>query len=166
MHAPFEMTDGLDRLKAIVEAFPAESPHWNEAQNRFQFVDRLLTECLGWERPNVRVEEADEAGGKADYVLGKPAQAIVEAKRKAKIWNALPTGRPTAVRKIRPMILASKEFKEVINQIIPYCTMRGAPIAIVCNGPQLAIFQALGSVYLRKQNSRDRSESLEYRGLA
>jgi hypothetical protein len=37
----------------------------------FQFVDRLLTECLGWERPYIEVENSDELGGKADYVLGR-----------------------------------------------------------------------------------------------
>jgi hypothetical protein len=60
------------------------SNHWNEAENRFQFVDRLLTECLGWERPNMRVEVLDELGGKSDYVLGQPANAVLEAKREAK----------------------------------------------------------------------------------
>ncbi len=42
MQAPFELTEGLKRLKDIVSAFPSNSPHWNEAQNRFQFIDRLL----------------------------------------------------------------------------------------------------------------------------
>jgi GTPase SAR1 family protein/predicted type IV restriction endonuclease len=143
MHAPFEITTGLEKLRAIVQEFPPASPHWNEAQNRFQFVDRLLTECLGWEKPNIRVEDADEAGGKADYVLGNPARAVVEAKREAKLWNTLPTGRPSAVRKLKPLLLASKELREAVHQILPYCAMRGAPIAIVCNGPQLTLFQAL-----------------------
>jgi GTPase SAR1 family protein len=143
MQAPFEMTAGLEKLKAIIDAFPPESPHWNEAQNRFQFVDRLLTECLGWERPHMRVEDTDPTGGRADYILGTPARAVLEAKREAKIWHALPTGRPTTVRKLKPMLVASKEFTEVVHQVIPYCTMRGAPIAIVCNGRQLALFQAL-----------------------
>jgi hypothetical protein len=48
MQALFELTDGLRKLKDIIGSFPPESPHWNEAQNRFQFVDRLLTECLGF----------------------------------------------------------------------------------------------------------------------
>jgi hypothetical protein len=62
MQAPFEVTEGCARLDAIISSFPADTPHWNEAQNRFQFVDRLLTECLGWERPNIEVENSDEAG--------------------------------------------------------------------------------------------------------
>ena len=143
MHAPFEMTDGLEKLRGIISGFPPDSPHWNEAQNWFQFIDRLLTECLGWQRPDMRVEEPDGAGGRADYIMGNPAKAVLEAKREAKLWNALPTGRPTAVRKLKPLLQASEEFREVVHQVIPYCSLRGAPIAIVCNGPQLAIFQAI-----------------------
>jgi len=50
MQAPFEATEGRARFAAIISSFPVDSPYWNEAQNRLQFVDRLLTECLGWDR--------------------------------------------------------------------------------------------------------------------
>lgn len=143
MQASFEMTEGLEKLKSIIDNFPPESPHWSEAQNRFQFIDRLLTECLGWERPNMRVEDTDEGGGRADYILANPAKAVLEAKREAKLWNALPSGQPSNVKKLKPLIVASSEFGSVVHQVIPYCSLRGAPIAIVCNGPQLAVFQAI-----------------------
>jgi predicted type IV restriction endonuclease len=143
MQAPFELTEGLARLKRIIASFPIDSPRWNEASNRFQFVDRLLTECLGWERPNISIEVSDELGGRADYVLGQPAKAVVEAKREARHFEALPLGKPGAVRKLRPMLAASKALEEAVHQVLPYCVMQGAPVAIVCNGPQLAIFQAM-----------------------
>lgn len=143
MQAPFELTEGLARLEKIISSFPADSPHWNEAENRFQFVDRLLTECLGWEQPNIRVEVSDQFGGKSDYVLGQPAKAILEAKREAKHFGALPIGRPTVVRKLKPMLEDSRPLADAVQQVLQYCVMHGAPIAIVCNGPQLCIFQAL-----------------------
>ncbi|WP_081668603.1 hypothetical protein [Sphingomonas phyllosphaerae] len=143
MHAPFEMAEGLARLKAIIGQFPPDSQHWNEATNRFLFIDRLITEVLGWERPNVRVEEADVLGGRADYVFGTPAQAVLEAKRESKVWEVLPSGNPKKVRSIESALLASKNFEDVVHQVLPYCVVKGAPIAIVCNGPQLAIFQAI-----------------------
>jgi hypothetical protein len=143
MQASFELTDGLARLKAIIESFPPDSVHWHEAENRFQFVDRLLAECLGWERPNIRVEVTDDAGGRADYMLGQPARAILEAKREAKHFDALPTGKPTVVRKLEPLLIASKVFEQAVHQVLQYCVLAGAPVAIVCNGPQLAVFQAL-----------------------
>lgn len=92
MQAPFEMTEGLKRLEAILKDLPPDSPHWNEAQNRIQFIDRLLLECLGWEHPYVAVEQTDEGGGRADYHLGNPIKAVLEAKREARRFNDLPIG--------------------------------------------------------------------------
>ena len=53
MQANIEMHQGRSALKKIVQDFPANSPHWNEAQNRFQFVDRTAPglpdpTTLGW----------------------------------------------------------------------------------------------------------------------
>ena len=131
MHAFFEMPEGLKRLGEIVASFPPDSEHWNEAQNRFQFIDRLLTECLGWERPDIEVERTDETGGRADYILGHPAKAVLEAKREAKLWTLLPTGTPHKIRKMASLLHASKHFAEAVHQVIPYCSLRGAAIAIV-----------------------------------
>lgn len=143
MQATIEMTTGLEKLKEILASFPEGSEHWNEAQNRFQFIDRLLVECLGWEHPFMEVERTDEAGGRADYVLGKPIKAVLEAKREARRFDLLPTGKPGSVRKLRPLLAACKVFAEAVHQVIGYCSLTGAQTAIVCNGPQLAIFQAI-----------------------
>ncbi|WP_144157962.1 hypothetical protein [Paraburkholderia sp. BCC1885] len=143
MHAPFEMTEGQKRLAAIIEALPPDSSHWNEAQNRYQFVDRLLEECLGWEKPNIEVERFDELGGRADYILGKPTKAVLEAKRESITFDIPPAPAGTILRKIQPLMQASKELSAAVRQVIPYCAIHGAQIAIVCNGPQLIIFQAL-----------------------
>jgi predicted type IV restriction endonuclease/GTPase SAR1 family protein len=143
MQALFELSEGEKRLQSIISNFPPDSSHWNEAENRFQFVDRLFTECLGWEKPNVRVEVQDGVGGKADYVLGRPAKAVLEVKREAKAFGDLPMGKPTLVRKLEPLMKASHEFRDAVHQVIPYCSLLGAQVAIVCNGPQLAIFQAI-----------------------
>jgi GTPase SAR1 family protein len=143
MQALFELTEGQKRLEEIIKTFPSDSPHWNEAQNRFQFIDRLLTECLGWERPDLEVEESDELGGRSDYCLGRPPKAVLEAKREAKNFDNPPRGKPSVVHKIQPLLQASKNFAEAVHQVIPYCAIRGAQIAVVCNGPQLAIFQAI-----------------------
>jgi hypothetical protein len=107
VQSKFEMIEGRRHLEALLAAWPPESSHWNEAQNRFQFVDRLLLECLGWEHPFIEVERRD-GGGKADYLLGKPATAVLEAKREAVHFDLLPTGSPSAVRKLRPLTEASK----------------------------------------------------------
>jgi GTPase SAR1 family protein len=143
MQAPFELTEGQRVLEGIIKAFPSDSPYWNEAQNRFQFVDRLLTECLGWARPDIEVEKSDDLGGRSDYLLGRPPKAVVEAKREAKVFDVPPIGIPTIVRKIQPLLRSSKTFEEAVRQVIPYCAIHGAQIAVICNGPQTAIFQAI-----------------------
>lgn len=142
MQARFEMTVGRTNLEAIIRSFPEESAHWSEAQNRFQFVDRLLLECLGWEQPYIEVERFDDSGGRSDYLLGKPVKAALEAKKEARRFDFLPGCRPNSVRPLRPLVEACKTLKEAVSQVLTYTTMNGAQIAIVCNGPQMVIFQA------------------------
>lgn len=143
MQAPFELTEGLRRLQLILDSFPSDSPYWNEAQTRFQFIDRLLTECLGWEKPNLEVEVSDELGGRTDYLLGSPPKAVLEAKKESILFDIPPTSSPALVRKISPLLKSSKSFSAAVHQVIPYCAIHGVQIAIVCNGPQTAIFQAI-----------------------
>ena len=141
VQAKIEMTDGKRCLEAILGAFPEGSAHWNEAQNRFQFIDRLLLECLGWEHPYIEVEKRDEAGGISDYLLGKPVKAVLEAKREAVAFDLLPAAGSFTVRKIRPLVDGCKNFASAVTQVLPYCSFNGAQIAILCNGPQLVVFQ-------------------------
>lgn len=143
MQAPFEMTEGQQRLKSILAELPPGSAHWNEAQNRFQFIDRLLLHCLGWEHPYVDVNTRDDDGGFSDYCLGKPIRAVLEAKREAVFFGDLPIGTPTIVRKLEPLVSASPALKCAAIQAMQYCVLHGAQVAIVCNGPQLVIFQAI-----------------------
>lgn len=143
MQAPFELNVGRQHLQNIISSFPPDSQHWNESQNRFQFVDRLLTECLGWERPHIEVEHWTPADGRADYLLGVPPKAIVEAKRESLRFDVPPVAHPALARKLRPLLEASKVFGDAVAQVMNYCLVRGAPIGIVCNGPQLALFQAV-----------------------
>jgi GTPase SAR1 family protein len=143
MQALFELTEGQKKLEDIIRDFPSNSSHWNEAQNRFQFVDRLLMECLGWDRVDIEVEKCDDLGGRADYILGRPSKAVLEAKRESKLFEVPPTGSPTIVRKMEPLLRVSKTLNEAVRQVIPYCAINGAQIAVICNGPQTAIFQAI-----------------------
>ena len=144
MQANVEMNEGRAALARIIDSFPPESEHWNEAQNRFQFIDRLLTECLGWQQPWIEVERFDDTGGRADYLLGKPVRAALEAKKEAKKFNFLPTVKPHLARKLRPLIEACPNLKAACSQVVGYCAINGARLAIACNGPQMVIFQNAG----------------------
>lgn len=143
MQATFDLTDGKLKLTEILEERPADSQHWNEAQNRFQFIDRLLTECLGWATPDITVEEPDGGNGRIDYLLGLN-KAVLEAKRETKRWNLLPKSKPNRLYKIRSQAEVCPNFKAAVLQVIPYCALKGAQVAVICNGPQLAVFLAFG----------------------
>ena len=144
MLSKHEMTDGRKKLIAILERRPPDSHEWNEAQNRFQFIDRLLRECLGWQIPHIKVEEPDGDGGRIDYLLGDatPAKAVLEAKREAIRFGDLPGGKRMQVRKLKPLLDASAELTSAFNQCLNYCAKKGARLGIVCNGPLLLVFQA------------------------
>src|SRR5437867_1047350 len=79
----------LDALLAWAKQHPVVSR--NEATTRFQLIDRLFFECLGWDRSECIAEEHHE-GTYTDYVFGKPARRLlVEAKREG-IYFELPIG--------------------------------------------------------------------------
>lgn len=143
VQARFELHEGLKKITEIISALPPDSPHWNEAQNRFQFIDRLLVECLGWDKIDMEVENTAEDGGRADYILGRPQRAVLEAKRETHEWTLPPGGRFDRPRSIKSAMASCTRFSQVVHQVIPYCSIRGIPIAIVSNGKQLAIFQAI-----------------------
>lgn len=142
MQASLDLTTGHANLENILKEFPSESPHWNEAQNRFQFIDRMLTECLGWERLLISVEDHNEQGY-TDYILGNPGKAILEAKREAAHFDILPPSKTSKSRKIREIYNHCKKLKSAIDQVISYCAITGIPTAVICNGPQLIIFKGI-----------------------
>ncbi|WP_029618376.1 hypothetical protein, partial [Pseudorhizobium marinum] len=142
MQATLDLTEGHARLKKILEEFPSDSPHWNEAQNRFQFIDRLLTECLGWEKLFISVEDHNERGY-TDYLLGNPTKAVLEAKREAHQFDILPPRSSSKSRKLRDLYNHCKQLKLTVDQVISYCGITGIQTAIICNGPQLIIFKGI-----------------------
>jgi predicted type IV restriction endonuclease len=147
MQAPYEMTQGLTALKAILEARPAGSSEWSEASNRFHFVDRLLKECLGWQNTYLEVEFPDGDGGRADYMLGSNNKAVLEVKREAVNFGDLPTGKRALVRKMSPLLASSKNLTAAAKQVVGYCSLLGVDLAVVSNGPQMMIFQSSTSGY-------------------
>jgi len=143
MRAKFDMDEGRQRFKTLIAEMPEDKARWNEAQNRFKFIDQLLMECLGWDRSLVDVEQSDVSGGKSDYVLGKPVKAVLEAKRESRCFEFLAGTRVDKIRKIGPLLDACSVLKDCVLQVTQYCSLHGAQLAIVCNGPQLVIFQAI-----------------------
>jgi hypothetical protein len=66
-------------LKILIGSI-ADDKDMSEAQTRFNIIDNVLVNCLGWDKENVVVEKYENKCF-TDYELGKPRQAVLEAKR-------------------------------------------------------------------------------------
>lgn len=61
----------------------------NEATTRLHLIDRLLFECLGWDRNDVTAEEAHN-GQYADYTLHAPRRILIVEAKKEGVYFDLP----------------------------------------------------------------------------
>jgi Cdc6-like AAA superfamily ATPase len=116
----------------------------NEAQTRFDLIDRILKEVLGWSIDKMFVEDHDESGY-TDYELRDPGTvAIVEAKREGVSFR-LPDAHFSGRQPIKPLILDPENLglKAAMQQVMRYANTRGTATCIVSNGPQWIAF--LGS---------------------
>ena len=114
----------------------------NEATTRFQLIDRLLKEVLGWETADIECEVYRE-GDYADYTLGNPRRfAVWEAKREELSFQ-LPVGFDKTICKVHTLRDLDTKLKEAIDQVQGYAQLHGLGIAVVCNGHQIVAF--LGS---------------------
>lgn len=137
-----EFSVAQQAFKSLVESFQTEGSDINEAQTRFSFIDRLLTEALGWPRNEIKVEKFED-GERSDYECGTPRKLIVEAKRADKSFSFPPRGSGTSLKlKISSLIAFNDSTKDGIEQVYKYCQDRGVQVAVLCNGPQLVIFLA------------------------
>ena len=72
----------LENLKLDFDSLKKTS--LNEANTRFKLIDKLLIECLNWERNNISCEDSYK-GKYTDYILSLfRTVAVVEAKKN---WN-------------------------------------------------------------------------------
>ena len=136
------LDEGKKAFERLLKETRANVVDWNEAETRFQFINRLLVECLGWPREVIELEHQVDRQF-ADYLLGKPVSIIWEAKRKDKYFD-LPVDVRRRNRQSLPSIIAvSKDASDAIKQVHEYCIRHGAEFAVVCNGSQLIAFLAI-----------------------
>lgn len=136
---------GDRRLREIVAEYQKiESSNRNEAETRFQLIDQLLTECLGWPRDCIHVE-VHQDGKYTDYELGKPRQVICEAKREGKVFELPVDPNKKIISDLPSIMLLDENLKKAIIQVQSYASGRGVQISIVTNGHQLVVFLAVRS---------------------
>ena len=137
-----EFSVALEALKGLVSEFSQFDEPTNEAQTRFAFINRFLTECLGWRYDQIRVE-VYENGERTDYECGDPRQLIIEAKRADCSFEFPPRGKKANSRiNIRSIMGFNNPTKSAIEQVLSYCQERGVPLAAISNGHQLILFLA------------------------
>lgn len=115
----------------------------NEAQTRFDIIDRIIREVLCWRHGNIKVEERfhDASGERyVDYVLSLgDITVVVEAKRSG---AAFPNFTKRKRLKLSGTVLSSGEIFNAIEQIKPYTRDVDADIAVVTNGMCWCLFFA------------------------
>jgi hypothetical protein len=106
----------------------------NEAQTRFDVIDRLIREVLGWQHGQVTVEEATDGAhaGFVDYVLRTGDRTIVvEAKR---YGAAFPTPTRRTSLKLNGTVLGTGDIGAALRQVHQYALDKEADLAVVTNG--------------------------------
>ena len=135
------LAHGQAAFEALVRDLPEVYSDLTEADTRFRLIDRIIVECLGWTRDNIRLEKA-EGRSYSDYELGTPRKVIWEAKRESKTFD-IPAGYSKRIICDLPSLLKIEgELKEALVQVRNYCLDRGVEVAVATNGRQFVAFLA------------------------
>ncbi len=120
-------------LSKLLETFRAQNlESESEAELRFQFIDAILLDVLGWCREDIRVEPLSDAGY-ADYLLklGSRNAAVIEAKRAStELLATVKTSRSSYLLRgpaLRPAIPGIMQAKSYAND-------HGCGVAAVTSG--------------------------------
>lgn len=138
---------GFIALRAIVaDVTPSHANDLkrNEAQTRFDVIDRILRDVLDWPAGQIRVESHVANQGYTDYELVDPfALAIVEAKREGASF-ILPDDSPSGVSLLAPLVrdASNVALRAALIQLMQYASHRGVAPGIVTNGHQWVAFLA------------------------
>src|SRR5260221_312564 len=103
----------------------------NEAQTRFDVIDRLIREVLGWQYGQILVEEPNtgERRGFVDYILRNGDSTIViEAKRIGATFPS-PTKKPKL--KLSGSVLSTGEIGQAIKQAEEYARSKQADVVVI-----------------------------------
>ncbi len=145
----------LDEKKA---RFDSLSREWSqlkdkietEQDTRFQVIDQMLTEVLGWQRTDIKTEPATQSGY-VDYLLGENAgnKLVVEAKKASTI---LVDTRSPNVGKYLAGGSALKSAQEGFKQAQRYCLETATAFSALTSGFEWIGFWAVrtGSVSAMK----------------
>jgi len=133
----------FDNLKEFTRS---EWRNLSESDTRSKIIDPLLTTCLNWQESDIAREEHTDTGY-LDYILKVRNRNIlvIEAKRVGKSFTLPITFNFKRRLKVRYIISADDLIKKAMLQAQSYCASKGARFAVVTNGDQYIVFEALGT---------------------
>ncbi|MBP2461425.1 MULTISPECIES: hypothetical protein [unclassified Rhizobium] len=138
-----ELSDGQANLDKLIAELGTALPDWNEAETRFQIIDRLIVECFGWPSdPSQFRLETPHGGEYSDYELGSPKVAIWEAKRVGSVFELPAKRQKSLIYSLASLMKVSELCNSAIGQVNSYCLSRGVKIAVATNGHQIIAFIA------------------------
>lgn len=136
-----EYEAGRKNLQALAEWYADRAGDRNEATTRLHLIDRLVFDCLGWSREDVRAEEP-RGREYADYTFSYPRRVLIlEAKREGNYFE-LPTGTNRLEYSIPSLMRDYPSLKDAMQQATGYCQSRGVLFGAVSNGHQIVAFVA------------------------
>lgn len=135
--------EAFDNLRKYVSD---EWRHLSESDTRSKIIDPMLTACLNWQESDITREDHTDTGY-IDYVLkvGTRNVLVIEAKKVGKAFTLPITYKFKRRLKVRYAISAHDSIREAMLQAQSYCASKGARFAVVTNGDQYIIFEALGT---------------------
>lgn len=131
---------GCTEIKKLAMSFRSQGPNLrNEATTRLHLIDRIFFDVLQWPRDQCVLEKSHE-GTYVDYEFGVPrGQMIVEAKKEG-LHFELPLDKASREVSLPSLVRRDGNLDAALRQVGSYCTTRGVPIAVACNGHQLVAF--------------------------
>ena len=124
------IAEGSEAVARLLKDIAASELDWNEAETRFQIIDRIIVDCFGWPRASLRLEQGQDGRAYSDYELGEPRCAIWDAKRQNRTFD-LPADPQGHIVKDLPSIMAlDSEVSAAIQQVQGYCSARGVELAV------------------------------------
>jgi hypothetical protein len=126
-------SESYDQIRSFVAEKDLASA--NEAQTRFDVIDRMIREVLGWKHGQISVEvytKGEEKEGFVDYLLRQGDNTIVvEAK---KVGAAFPLPTQKLKLKLSGSVLGDGEIAKAIAQAEQYARQKQAQVVVVTNG--------------------------------
>lgn len=133
--------ESRQKLEELVVWYEKNKGKRNEATTRFQLIDRLLLNCLGWNRDDI-TEEDSFNGEYTDYTFHiiRPTM-ILEAKKEGNYFE-LPEGNDRTIYSLKSICKDNQNLLDSLKQVSNYCQSRGIEIGSVSNGWQFIVFIA------------------------